>query len=310
MATTVHTGFADSTPLLDRPQELRRRHEEDGFLFFRGLLPREDVLALRTDFLDILHRFGWLDESRGLTEGLADQAAVDAIPKDDIGFCGVGVPREAYEAVQRLESFHALAHHPRLISMYRSIFGADVLPHPRNIARLMLPTGNNAPTPPHQDYIHIQGTTNVRTCWIPIGDCPRQLGGLSVLRGSHKDGVLPVHAAEGAGNLEVYLCNTNYEWVVDDYQAGDVLTFESRTVHKALPNKTGPYVRLSCDYRYQPADEEIEQKSLRTHCNVLDWDEIYRDWSREDLKYYWRRRTLTMGEWDETLHWQKDHICD
>lgn len=36
--TTLATEFSDSTPLLDRADVLRRRAQEDGFLFFRGLL--------------------------------------------------------------------------------------------------------------------------------------------------------------------------------------------------------------------------------------------------------------------------------
>ena len=55
--------------------------------------------------------------------------------------------------------------------------------------------------PPHQDFIHIQGSPNVWTAWLPLGDCAHDLGGLSLLVGSHKVGVLAVSRALGAGGL-------------------------------------------------------------------------------------------------------------
>ena len=48
--------------------------------------------------------------------------------------------------------------------------------------------------PPHQDFIHIQGSPNVWTAWLPLGDCAHDLGGLSLLVGSHKLGVLFFHS--------------------------------------------------------------------------------------------------------------------
>ena len=84
----------------------------------------------------------------------------------------------------------------------------------------------------------------------------------------------------------------------------------SQTVHKALPNVKENAIRLSCDFRYQPAAQDIEEKSLMPHCQVLSWDEIYKDWERDELKHYWEKETLHLSPWDETLRWQKESICD
>ncbi len=306
----VKAQLRDSSDLLANPKELRSRADEDGYLFLRGALPKDLILELREQFLDICQSYGWLEPGADRLSGKADVEAIDRIPSSDIAFCGVGIPRAAYEDVQRLELFHTLAHHPRLLAIYRGLFGKEVLPHPRNIARIMLPTKNNSPTPPHQDFIHIQGTIDVWPCWIPVGDCPEELGGLSVLRGSHKTGLLPVQQAEGAGNLEVVLCKWEDDWVSGPMEAGDILTFSSRTVHKARPNLMNSTIRLSCDYRFQPADGDIEEKSLVPHCQVLAWEDIYRDWRNEDLKYYWKKKDLNLSPWDESLRWQKVRICD
>ena len=58
-------------------------------------------------------------------------------------------------------------------------------------------------TPIHQDFVHFQGHHDNLTCWTPVGDCPRDLGGLAVLRGSHRvDRVLQHHFSLGAGSLQ------------------------------------------------------------------------------------------------------------
>jgi hypothetical protein len=302
---TIIVGFEDATPLLNTPDALRAQADRDGYLFFRGLLPATDILNVRRQLLRVLSDAGWIRQDTDLMDGLADPAGVANL--NDFG--GTGVTQEAYLATQKIEDFHRLAHHPRLIHVYEQLFGKAVLPHPRNIARLMVPTERLAPTPIHQDFIHIQGTRNVWTCWIPLGDIPVALGGLSVLRGSHNLGVLGVTAATGAGGLESILCNVNLPWVEHNYQVGDVLTFSSCTVHKALPNQMPARVRLSTDFRYQPADEDLEERSLQPHMQVATWDEIYAGWPDSGLKYYWKNHNLALSLWDESLRWQKEKIC-
>ena len=307
--TTIRNGLRDSTDILDNPAALRARAHEDGYLFFRDLLGRDAVLRARHDILEICRKYGWIRPDTDTDEGIADHDTVNAIDPLAIAECGVGIPKDAYREVQKLESFHRLAHTPGLVDLYRKLFETDVLVHPRNIARVMLPLDTASPTPPHQDYIHIQGTKNVWTCWAPIGDIPRTLGGLSVLRGSNRDGLLPVKAAEGAGSLQVYLCGVDYEWIEHDYRAGDALTFTSLTVHKAIPNQQRDRIRLSCDFRFQPAHEEVEEQSLHPHCNVMGWDDMYEGWSDPSLQYYWKQFDLQMANWDESIRWQKENIC-
>lgn len=68
---------------------------------------------------------------------------------------------------QRIGIARALAHHPRLLRLQEALFDGPVLPHPRNIARLMIPRSTSRSTPPHQDFVHVQGTPRVWTVWIP-----------------------------------------------------------------------------------------------------------------------------------------------
>jgi ectoine hydroxylase-related dioxygenase (phytanoyl-CoA dioxygenase family) len=171
-------------------------------------------------------------------------------------------------------------------------------------------TGHHAmiPTPPHQDFPLIQGTTNTWTAWIPIGDCPLVHGGLTVLRGSHKLGNVPIQHTRGAGGIAVQLCPGETAWAQGDYEAGDVLTFSSLTVHKAIKCKIREMIRLSLDVRYQPVDQPVEEASLKPHCD-LSWDEIYANWKSDDLKYYWKSLPLQLIPWDDSHMQPKRRIC-
>ncbi|MFD0670946.1 phytanoyl-CoA dioxygenase family protein [Cohnella sp. GCM10027633] len=300
--------FADSTELLNHPEQLRATAEQDGMLFFRGLIPRERVLQVRREILSILNSYGILDERAELMDGMADIEAVNRYSDDDLKWNGVGVTQDMYRDIQKLEAFHALAHSPEVKAMFAKLFNDVPFPHPRHIGRIMLPHRDAKITPSHQDFLHIQGAANTWTCWIPLGDVSRSLGGLTVLKGSHKSGLLGVTNAPGAGGLETILCGLNYEWETIDFEAGDVLTFHSHTVHKSTPNLVAGKIRLSCDYRYQPISEVIEGASLKPH-GPYEWDDLYEGWTSEDLKYYWKSNDFQYTEFDDSIRWQKEKIC-
>ncbi len=301
-------GYTDSTSIISDPIALRERAEEDGYLFFRGLLPKDLVLELRRQILGVLDRNNLIDRGHPLLDAYVNRETVLADDIDRIVAAGLGVRPELYAEVQRLELFHALPHHPAMKTLYRNLFGEEVFVHPRHIARIMVPADYNHATPLHQDFIHIQGTTNVWTAWFPMGDCPRELGGLSVARGSHQLGLLPVGYAQGAGNYASQLCDEP-EWIEDNFRCGDVLTFHSHTVHKGQKPSITDRIRLSGDVRYQPASEGIEQRSLEPHCAVTTWEDIYAGWKSDKLKYYWQQNDLSMSPWDESIRWQKEKIC-
>jgi ectoine hydroxylase-related dioxygenase (phytanoyl-CoA dioxygenase family) len=299
--------FVDSTALLTQPEQLRARAEQDGYLFFRGLLPADAISPVREDLLDVVERHGWLRKGGNRSLGRLRVAALSQEPESNMR-TDIGVSRDAYHDVQKLESVHRLPHHPHLLSLYRTLFGGETLVHARHIIRMITPHPSVFPTPPHQDFPLIQGTAQTWTCWFPIGDCPRSLGALKVLRGSHRLGYLPIEPAKGAGAIAAQLCPGESDWVEGDFAMGDVLTFPAFMVHRALPCQFRDRIRLSFDVRYQPLVEPVEINSLRPHCE-LTWEQIYADWKSNDLKYYWRDLPLKMADWDRTLLQYGHRIC-
>jgi len=293
MSSPASSAFTDSTALVGDADALRARMAADGYLFLRGLVDRDALLAVRREIARLCQRHGWL---------LPGSDPLDAI-------VGTAPTREGderymrlYDDVQRLESFHALAHDAGVLGVIGTLVDEDVLAHPRNIARVIFPSFTRYTTPPHQDFVHIQGTEAVYTAWIPLGDCAGDMGGLEALAGSHRHGVLPPHQAEGAGGLGVDTDALGLTWVAGDMAAGDCLIFHSLTVHRGRDNVSADRLRLSVDYRYQGASQPVTEGSLLPHFHRLTWDEIYREWERGDLQYYWKKYELRTATFTRQWH--------
>jgi hypothetical protein len=281
-------AFIDSSSVLDRPAMLRGRMVRYGYLFFRGLLPVDVVTAMYDTIIGACRDKGWVDEQNHP----AGQPRLEGSPEFF----------EVYDAVQRLEQFHAFAHRREVLRVIETLVQEQVFVHPRNIARISFPKAEFFTTPAHQDFVHIQATPETYTAWMPLSDCPQVLGGLAVLAGSHKLGLLPVHKASGAGGLGIDTDNIDLPWHTTDYKNGDVLIFHSFVVHKALPNRTPDQVRLSTDYRYQGVSKPIIIDGLEPHYGRLGWPEIYKGWQRSDLQYYWRDLPLKIVARDVSFH--------
>src|SRR5689334_2465683 len=68
---TAFGELTDCTPLLNDSEAMRRHMQEEGYLLFRGLLNRDEVLAARLSMLERLAEQGHIDRSVPLVEGKA-----------------------------------------------------------------------------------------------------------------------------------------------------------------------------------------------------------------------------------------------
>lgn len=314
IVTAKLSPFEDSTSLLSDPQALRARGQADGYLFFKGLVDPDRVHQLRQDVLTVLKRFGLTRDGEPLN-GRLDLEAVNAMPVESLRL-DIGVTREIYAAIQQLPSVHAFSHDPKLLKLYQLLLDDEVFVHPRRVVRAFTPHPANRPTPPHQDYPLFQGNKMTWTCWLPIGDCPVERGPLAVLRGSHRQGYIPMRfGADSTTNWSDWgaqLCDYENDWVGGGLEAGDVLTFTCFTVHSATPNTTADQVRLSLDVRYQRASDPIDQESLKPHGRDLTWDQVYSGWGPEhsELMYYWEPKGMSLSDHDDSLEQQGERrIC-
>jgi ectoine hydroxylase-related dioxygenase (phytanoyl-CoA dioxygenase family) len=224
--------------LEDGPR-LRAMADEQGYLLVRGLLPEAPLLRLRECILAAAAEAGWLDQALPPMDGIAE-AGRSTPAHDDPQFTDLQV------TVQLLPEFEAVRSHPALLEIMGHIFDGPVRTHCGDVCRLAFPGATSQPTPPHQDQYYLNAKAETWTGWMPLGECPRDLGALQVLPGSHRAGLI----AHGAG-VEGMPVASDATWATTDFSCGDVLMFHYLTVHGARANRDPRRIRVSVDCRYR-----------------------------------------------------------
>ena len=140
----------------------------------------------------------------------------------------------------------------------------------------------------------MQGDPECFTAWIPLHDCPIEVGPLQIMEGSHRFGYQKhedeeLHVPEIVANSAV-----GGEWVGGQVNAGDVLLFHSLTVHAASPNLS-KQMRISLDCRFQDYRRAFNPANLAfAGESGKSWEKTYSGWQSDDLKYYWKKFPLNL----------------
>lgn len=288
----------DSSALVPDGPALATRMARDGYLYLPRLLPAEAIATVQREVAAVARDAGWLRADAPLQEAMAA----------DGGFCVDPEPRylEVLRRINGLESYHALKHRPEIVELFERMLGAPVFPHPRALMRSIFPGRPEYTTKAHQDYPNVQGTTEVYTAWIPLTDCPLEVGGLQVARGSHTRGVLEFGIGNGAGGIEI-TDTLDGRWTGGAMRAGDVLVFHSLTVHKGIENRSHR-LRMSIDCRYQRVGDPFNPDNAHPDGQPLGWEEVYAGWRSDRLKYYWTRLPLVEAPFDRTWLDRRDAL--
>jgi Phytanoyl-CoA dioxygenase (PhyH) len=255
-----------------------------GYALLRGVLPRTDLKNVLGEITEILSVAGWLLPGQDPIEHIANNSAACGDP--DPSF------KHTYREVFSLESFHALPHHPALLRVMKMLAGEQVLVHPKPIGRLIFPNCDSLTVHAHQDYRFMSGDPECFTTWIPLHDCPTELGPLQILEGSHRFGVIE-HEDEKLHVPEIPAkALKDGDWVCGQINAGDVLIFHSLTVHAASANLSDR-LRISMDCRFQNSERAINPANLAfAGESGKSWETMYGSWRSDGLKYYWKGMPL------------------
>ena len=173
-------------------EELRQRFKSNGYLYLKGLLPREDVLRAREKYFEFLAPSGVLKPGTSPIQGIYDSAKnIDQFP-------GIGVGRvdSSAEPGKQSRDFVDLA----IDAHGQDWYSQDLCKHPvmldfmarftnwasksRPLERTLL--RNNIPNTKaigvHYDQIFLRyGEPTSVTVWVPIGDVSITGGGLIYL---------------------------------------------------------------------------------------------------------------------------------
>lgn len=255
---TTELGELRASSAAEDMAVLKRRMQEDGYLLLRQFMPRDKVLAGRAA---VLHH---MREQGALTPGTPVLAGV--------------MPREARRV--RLMNREGIVNHPHVCSVLEStelfaFFQRYFETESATFAyKWMRAVGNEEYTGAHYDFVYMgRGSGRLHTVWIPFGDTPVEHGTLCVCEGSNH---LPEFARirDTYGRLDVdrdhvdgwftrepmdITAEFGGRWLTAEFHAGDVILFGMHTMHASTTNLTNRY-RLSCDVRFQPAHEPMDER--------------------------------------------------
>jgi hypothetical protein len=273
---TSESAFGElrsSNDIVDDPAQLRSRIAEDGYLFLRNYLDREEVLAARAELIRRLEEGGFLDEDSNPMEAVLN-------PKNK------NKPDNIALAADN-PSLYKTVYGKRMTNFYERLLEGPVRHFDFTWIRAI---GPGHGTYPHCDIVYMgRGTPNVYTAWIPIDDIPLEVGGLMILEKSH----LQTQKLRKYLGRDVDKYCTNYpdaaeiesgqktwqDWdgrlssnpatlqqklgcrwlTATEFRAGDVLMFGMSTVHASLDNHSNRF-RLTSDVRYQLAGEPADER--------------------------------------------------
>ncbi len=248
----------DSSCLLRDPSALRARMSEDGYLFLHGLQRRQTVQTARDTVIAYLDSCNYLDRSFPLSDAI--------LAPEHPG----GVYLGGRTQITHQPELLALLESPEVMAFFEQFLGTS----PLTIDYKWLRGQGAGATDPHYDVVYMgRGSPNLYTCWTALGDIALEQGPLAVLKGSHnldsyrrvretygkadvdRDNISSFFSHDPAEIVEQY----GGEWLTSDFQMGDVLIFTMLTMHASLENQTR-VARLSCDTRFQPANEPLDER--------------------------------------------------
>ncbi|AJQ97781.1 phytanoyl-CoA dioxygenase family protein [Gynuella sunshinyii] len=258
----------DSSNILSDADALKARMDEEGYLFFPGLIEREKVLKARRE---ILLKYATIGEIDSINHDVMDSILQK---KSFIG----NVNLVAFtESIRRGAAYEDLTEDIRIMNVYEKLLGGPVRTFEFKWPRFVRPGEG---TGIHSDNIYVTGgTQNVWTTWIPIGDVALEEGPIVLLEKSHKSPKLTTYWGKDADKDKVGWLSENPtgvqksiggRWLTGNFKAGDILCFDVRLVHASLDNRSSVNrCRLTSDTRYQlqsdPLDERWYGGNLNPH---------------------------------------------
>ncbi|MBB5056016.1 ectoine hydroxylase-related dioxygenase (phytanoyl-CoA dioxygenase family) [Granulicella aggregans] len=276
-------AFREIDPASLDSVSLKEEMDLHGYVLVRNLLPREILGPLLKEITDVLYVSGWL---------LPDSNPIDRIANVDAA-CSDGDPvyKKVYDYIFGLRSFHAMPHSCEAQRVMKMLVGEQLLIHPKSAARLIFPNFGPGVIHAHQDHTAVAGDAETFTAWMPLHNCPEELGPLCILQGSHRYGLQST-----VGQTGYIAAGTEHgdDWVGGTINSGDLLLFHSLTVHKAAPNRSSQ-LRISLDCRFQSYLKPVNPGTLVfTGSGRRSWEKVYAHWPKDKLKYYWKALPLQL----------------
>jgi hypothetical protein len=247
----------DSNNLLGDANALKARIQEDGYLFFRGLIDRNAVVKARMKILQFIDSKGKLAPGTDITEGIQGENG--------------GANLMGNSEITHSEEVKRVFEGPELFDFFELYFGEEVASFDYKWLRSVNTGGF---TGIHIDNVYMgMGSPDLHTTWVPFGDIDPDQGTLTVAEGSHHNesfeklrntyGKIDVDRDKAQGwysrSPEAVEKKFNAKWKTSEFKMGDVVIFGMSLLHTSTTNTT-KNLRLSADIRFQPKSHVIDER--------------------------------------------------
>ena len=253
-------GWLEPVPDHERHDRkaLWARLEREGYLYLKRQLEPNESQNFRQYYFESLGPSGLLEPGSDPSEGIGTQDEFDR-----------GLAHQTlFDTIVPGATYNAFCTSPAIKGFFEWLYDGDVHLHKRKLIRHAR-VNENWVTPAHYDLVYLrEGTHNLLSAWIPLGDCPVERGGLVYLERSHthfaerdrlEGGTL--RAEHITYDLPALADQLDTRWLLANYEAGDVVIHSPFLVHASLNNTDAlGRMRLSTDIRYQPLSEQIDAR--------------------------------------------------
>lgn len=251
----------DSTEFFQDSSQLQHGLSEDGYLFLRGIVDRDEVLSAREEVFQRLLEVGEIRPPA--IEGIATGESRRRELHPDLG--------AFWQSVNEGPELRHVSHGPQITALMDAVFGEPARPHDYMFLRPG-PVGRS--THLHYDYpFFARGSDRILTVWLALGEIPVTDGPLMVLEGSNRflDLIEPIREidyesnaspqVQMTGDTVAFTRQRQSRLLTADFEPGDLVVFEMFTMHGTLDNHSQRgRVRLSCDVRWQPQADPIDPR--------------------------------------------------
>jgi ectoine hydroxylase-related dioxygenase (phytanoyl-CoA dioxygenase family) len=235
-----------------------RAYQRDGYLLARGLVDRAALGAVLVGIDRLLcAKAPSLRPSAPAAIFDEIQPKVMLLAREDRAALAT-----VYDAMRKLHSFWSLIGGESLGAAARQLMGTElsgVIFRGCGI-RMDIPGEDQWRSLWHQEYHSQMSSLDGVTAWFNLVRVTHDMGPVELLRGSHREGLLPVHADDPMNKRKNYTQTfrladeaalaRKYERVSLETEIGDVLFLHFLTVHQSGFNRSDGRARFTCQVRY------------------------------------------------------------
>ncbi|PSL27176.1 phytanoyl-CoA dioxygenase family protein [Dyadobacter jiangsuensis] len=230
---------------------IKRKFEEDGYVFLPGFLSEEEVAEVNRRLEDFIEN------------------TVPGLPVSDVFYEDKNDPATLKQIMH--VSDHAPYFAPMLNDSKFSRIAGELLEDtvvPKILEYFNKPPKIGKPTPPHQDgYYFMLKPAKAVTMWMALEDVDEANGCVRYVRGSHKLGMRRHGRTQtlgfSQGITDFGLPEDLENEIAFPARPGDLLIHDSLTIHRADGNQTTDRTRKALGFIYfgASAQEDVEAKA-------------------------------------------------